>query len=225
MPLESEQTGTVRGVLFDRDETIAYTDPEVYREAAIWAAEQFGLEPGQVGAALRAQWASADGWWTLRTEDDEQAFWKRYGEELADRFGVPSERIGPMLEQWPYQRYMKPVAGAREVLSQLKARGLKIGVLSNTMPSIAVTLETVGLHDLVDVAIATCTLGVHKPQPQAFVLAAALMELEPGELLFVDDKQENVDAARGVGMAALLIDLKGQHQGAIHDLRAVLEHL
>ncbi|GGQ99231.1 HAD family hydrolase [Deinococcus ruber] len=219
----SVQNGRVKGVLFDRDETIAYTDPGVYREAAVWAAERFGLEPGAVGAALKAQWAASEGWWHLRTEADEELFWQSYGQELAGRFGVPPEHIGPMLTEWPYQRYMKPVPSARDVLSALKARGLKVGVLSNTMPSIGITLEAVELHDLIDVAIATCTLGVHKPQPEAFTLAAELMELAPSELLFVDDKQENVDAARSVGMQAVLIDLRGQHPEAIHDLRAVLE--
>ena len=213
----------VRGVLFDRDETIAYTDPQVYREAAMWAAEHFGLEPGRVGEALRAQWAQADGWWSLRTEADEEAFWERYGQELAARLGVDAAHIGPMLARWPYERYIRAVPGAREVLSELRARGLKLGVLSNTLPSIGRTLEALALHDLIDVAIATCTLGVHKPQPEAFLKAAQLMKLPPAALLFVDDKPENVDAARRVGMQAVMIDLKGQHPQAIHELRAVLE--
>ena len=217
------KTGPIKGVLFDRDETIAYTDQEVYREAAMWAAEHFGLEPKAVGAALKAQWAASEGWWHLRNEADEEVFWHGYGQELAGRFGVPPEDISPMLEHWPYQRYMKAVPEAREVLSALKARGLKLGVLSNTMPSIGVSLEAVELHDLIDVALASCTLGVHKPEPQAFTLAADLMGLAPSELLFVDDKQENVDAARSTGMQAVMIDLKGKHPGAIHDLRAVLE--
>ncbi|WP_424952056.1 HAD family hydrolase [Deinococcus sp.] len=221
----------IRGVLFDRDETIAYTDPGVYREAARWAARHFGLEAAAVGAALQAQWAAQEdpgqvgGWWGLRTEADEADYWERYGAELAGRFGVPVSEIGVMLTEWPYQRYMKAVPEARAVLSELRRRGLKVGVLSNTLPSIAATLEAVNLADLVDVAVATCTLGVHKPQTAAFVQAAALMELPPAAILFVDDKLENVEAARRAGMQAELIDLGGRQPGALHGLHAVLERV
>jgi putative hydrolase of the HAD superfamily len=221
----------IRGVLFDRDETIAYTDPSVYREAALWAAQRFGLDPRHVGQALQAQWAAQEdpeqlsGWWALRTEEDEAEYWRTYGQELAARMGVPAHEIGVMLTEWPYQRYMKAVPGAREVLSGLRERGLKVGVLSNTLPSIAATLEEVGLADVIDVAIATGTLGVHKPEPDAFLKAAELMGLPPAEILFIDDKLENVVAARAVGMQASVIDLKGQQPGVLHDLTGVMDLL
>ena len=48
------------------------------------------------------------------------------------------------------------------------------------------------------------------------------MELPPGEILFIDDKLENIVAARRAGMQAELIDLRGQQPGAIHTLDAVL---
>jgi putative hydrolase of the HAD superfamily len=117
---------------------------------------------------------------------------------------------------------MKPVDGARDVLTELRGRGLKIGVLSNTLPSIGRTLSAVGLDDLVDVALATCTLGVHKPEAQAFLLAADALGVAPGEVLFIDDKAENVEGARAVGMRAELIDLQGRTPGALSDLHAVL---
>ncbi|MGY2893023.1 putative hydrolase of the HAD superfamily [Deinococcus sp. UYEF24] len=229
--LPSAAAPRIRGVLFDRDETIAYTDPSVYREAATWAAAHFGLDVKAVGAALQAQWAAQEdpaqvgGWWGLRTEADEAAYWERYGHELAARMGVPESEIGVMLEHWPYQSYMKPVPDAREVLSELRQRGVKVGVLSNTLPSIAATLEAMNLADVVDVAIASCTLGVHKPELDAFVQAAALMELPLGDILFIDDKLENVEAARRAGMQAELIDLRGEQPGAIHNLDAVLERV
>lgn len=225
----SDSPSTVRGVLFDRDETIAYTDPGVYREAAQWAAQHFGLDVKAAGQALRAQWAAQEdpaqvgGWWSLRTEADETAYWQRYGHELAARLGVPESEIGVMLSEWPYQRYMKAVPEARAVLIELRTRGLRVGVLSNTLPSIGATLEAMNLADVVDVAIASCTLGVHKPEPEAFVQAAALMGLPPGQILFIDDKLENVEAARVAGMRSALIDLHGQQPGAIHDLRSVLD--
>ncbi|MEW6422840.1 MAG: HAD family phosphatase [Deinococcota bacterium] len=214
----------IRAVLFDRDDTLALTDPGVYREAAHWIAERFGLDARQAGEALRAQWQErVFSWWDLRTLEEEEVFWQQYGKELAERLGLDPVQAPALLAAFPYERYMKPVVGAREVLTELRARGLQIGVLSNTLPSIDRTLTALGLADLVDVAVATCTAGVHKPEPGAFEYALTRLGLPAEAVLFVDDRPENVAAARALGMRAVQIDLTGEAQDAIHDLWAVLE--
>lgn len=212
-----------QAVLFDRDGTIAYTDEGVYREAAQWAARQFGKDAHEMGAALRAQWeARAFRWWHLRSREDEAAFWADYGRELAGRMGIDEARAPEIMAAYPYWRYMKPAPQAREVLSELKARGLKVGVLSNTLPSVLETLEEIGVGDLVDQAVASCLVGVHKPEAEAFLYAARALDVAPDAVLFVDDLPENVEAARQLGMGALLIDLSGRNPDAIHRLSQVL---
>lgn len=213
----------LQAVLFDRDETIAYTDRAVYREAALWLAQRHCLDARQAGETLAAVWAElGQQWWDLRSEADEDAYWQRYGDELTRRLGLEAHHAAEIMREYPYERYMKAVDGAREVLTELRARGLKVGVLSNTLPSIDRTLEAVGLADVVDVALATCTLGVHKPEAQAFVLAAEALGVSPAAVLFIDDRLDNVEAARQVGMQAAQIDLRGQQTGALHGLNEVL---
>lgn len=216
----------LRAVLFDRDETLAWTDKTVYREAALWLAERYGLDPRAAGETMAQTWAElGNNWWDLRTEQDEDAYWQAYGDELTARLGIDAHHAADILHAYPYERFMKPVAGARDVLLTVRARGLKIGVLSNTLPSIDRTLAELGLGDLVDTALATCTLGVHKPEAQAFVLAAQALGALPEEVLFIDDKLENVEAARAAGMRAAQIDLAGGAAGALHRLGDVLELL
>lgn len=216
----------LRAVLFDRDNTIASTDETVYQEAAIWIGTRFGLDPRQAGRVLAGLWREQEGqWWHLRSHAEEESFWESYGAELTRRLGLSPEAAAELMQNYPYERYMKPVEGAREVLTELRGRGLKIGVLSNTLPSIERTLDAIGLRDLVDVPLATCLLGVHKPEAQAFRLAADALGLPPAEILFIDDLPENVEAARAVGMRAEQIDLSGQTAGALHSLREVLRHV
>ncbi|GMA16557.1 HAD family phosphatase [Deinococcus metallilatus] len=213
----------LQAVLFDRDDTLALTDLGTSREAARWAAERFGLAAAEVGRVLAAQWQDwASAWWDLRTADEEEAFWTQYGEELAARLGLDRAQALALVAAFPYERYMKAVPDAREVLTELRARGLKIGVLSNTLPSIDRTLKALGLADLVDMAVASCTAGVHKPEAGAFQYALDRLGLPAGAVLFVDDRPENVQAARALGMRAVLIDLHGKTAGAVHDLWAVL---
>lgn len=192
----------LRAVLFDRDDTIAFTDPAVYHEVARWGQQNFGIDAHVFGAALREQWnRRALDWWDLRTPAQEDAFWQAYSDELAVTLRLTPLQAAELMDRWPYEAYMKPVHNAREVLRTLRDLGLKVGVLSNTLPSIDRTLRFVGLDDLVDVAVATCTLGVHKPDAGAYQHAAAALGVQPDEVLFVDDKIENVLAARALGHA------------------------
>lgn len=213
----------LRAVLLDRDETISTTDASVYRQAADWIAGQWHKNPAFVRDTLIRHWQNKSGdWWQLRTLDDEEVFWQEYGKELFHLLDIPGDQSGQLLRHYPYERYMKVVPGTRQVLQTLRQRGLKIGVLSNTLPSIEATLKQLGVHDLIDVALATCTLGVHKPQPEAFVLAAQALAVPPQAVLFLDDRLENVQAAREVGMQAHQIDLSGRNPEALHSLHDLL---
>ncbi|MEV6954189.1 HAD-IA family hydrolase [Streptomyces sp. NPDC051183] len=45
----------------------------------------------------------------------------------------------------------------------------------------------------------SCRIGHAKPEPGAYECLHAL-GLEPGRILFVDDRPENIDAARSLGL-------------------------
>ncbi len=47
-------------------------------------------------------------------------------------------------------------------------------------------------------------VGLHKPQPEIYLLACERLEVEPGEAVFVDDLRENCAGAEAVGMTAVL---------------------
>ena len=47
-------------------------------------------------------------------------------------------------------------------------------------------------------------VGLHKPQPEIYRLAAERVGAEPGDCVFVDDLRENCEGAEAVGMTAVL---------------------
>ena len=51
-------------------------------------------------------------------------------------------------------------------------------------------------------------VGMHKPEPEIFLLGAERIGLPPEECVFVDDLRENCEGAEAVGMTAIL------HRGA-----------
>ena len=49
-------------------------------------------------------------------------------------------------------------------------------------------------------------MGIRKPDPRIFQLALEqLGDISPGQVVFLDDYQANVDAARNFGLQAILV--------------------
>ena len=47
-------------------------------------------------------------------------------------------------------------------------------------------------------------VGLHKPQPEIFLLGAERIGVAPEDCVFVDDLRENCEGAEAVGMKAIL---------------------
>ena len=56
--------------------------------------------------------------------------------------------------------------------------------------------ETLGYDDVFDVGVYSCDIGVAKPETAYFEKAVTLIGAPAETVLFVDDKQANVDGAR-----------------------------
>ncbi len=76
-----------------------------------------------------------------------------------------------------------------------------------------------GFTSMVDVAIYSHEEGMHKPDPRIFALASERLGIPPAEIVFLDDLQPNVDAARARGFQAVLFTGTPQ---AIADIEALL---
>jgi len=72
-----------------------------------------------------------------------------------------------------------------------------------------------------DWIVEAAQLGVHKPDPEAFLALARLIGEPPERCLFVDDLVSNLDGARHAGMQARLFDVRdpvGSIEGMLSDL-------
>jgi putative hydrolase of the HAD superfamily len=87
----------------------------------------------------------------------------------------------------------------------LRERRYLVGILSNLPTPLAQALRgTEGFLDHFDHVTFSCDLGLYKPMPGIYEHSFRGLQLPPGETLFIDDKQENVDGAKAVGMHAEL---------------------
>lgn len=78
-----------------------------------------------------------------------------------------------------------------------------VALLSNATTRLEQDLARQGLDTLADAVLNTARLGVAKPDPRVYLLAADRVETPVHRCLFIDDTLANVTAAREVGMTAL----------------------
>lgn len=93
-----------------------------------------------------------------------------------------------------------------------------VALVSNATTRLELDLDRQGLSGVADAVVNTARIGVAKPDPRVYRIAAERVGTVAGRCLFVDDTEANVAAARREGMAAL-------HYRRPADLRAVLAPL
>jgi HAD superfamily hydrolase (TIGR01509 family) len=113
-----------------------------------------------------------------------------------------------------------------ETLAALRARGLKLGLVSNAhfLPALMLEdFERLGLAQYMDAIVTSSQLGVRKPHPAIFERVLAELGVSPGEALFVGDKvREDVQGPKALGMRAVLTHQFRQEEfdgsGSVPDL-------
>jgi putative hydrolase of the HAD superfamily len=92
-----------------------------------------------------------------------------------------------------------------KTLGELRRRGVRTAIVSNCSYEAGAVVHQLGLDRMVDELVLSCQVGVAKPQPAIFEVALARLGVPPESALFVDDRAENVESARRLGLQALLI--------------------
>lgn len=203
----------VRAVGFDLDGTLFD-----HRGSATRGVDEFlaGLSVAPSEDA-RALWFAA--------EEDGYARWSAgeisFQEQRRDRLRTVLPPLGVTVDQAPaaldelfevylaaYRAAWRPFAGVPPVLEALRARGLRLGILTNGSQDQQIDkLRRIRLIDAVDVVCTAEELGVWKPDPRAFEEFTRRLGVLPSECLFVGDHPEqDVAGAIAAGLPAVLID-------------------
>ena len=119
------------------------------------------------------------------------------------------ERLGGAVEQiyynWIYN--IPEMEGMRELILHIKQTyGAKVFVLSNISTYFAEHAHEIPILDLVDGCVFSAVCGMVKPNTDIFVHACQTFGLDPASCIFVDDKPENVHAAKALGMRGYVFD-------------------
>ena len=100
---------------------------------------------------------------------------------------------------------------AKKTIACLKEK-YKIGIISDTDPSIVRVLRNKGLYDYFDNRTFNFEMGENKPSSVLFENALKEMNLPANETIFIDDYEKNLDSASYMGIQSILILSKPNSQ-------------
>jgi putative hydrolase of the HAD superfamily len=184
------QRDPARALLIDFDGVLRRWDP-----APMIAVElRYGLTP----AALLETSMSWDIYRPAMAGELTDAEWMK---QVADRLPLPADEAAAAVAEWQaYRGEVDPEALA--FVREVRAGGRPVGLATNATDRLAGDLETLGLTDEFDTIINSSELSVHKPAPEFFQQACVAIRTLPKHVLFVDDDNRAVLAARAAGLSA-----------------------
>ena len=100
-------------------------------------------------------------------------------------------------------------------LTQLKARDLELGIISNFDSRLFTVLRGLGIADTFDTVTISSLAQAAKPAPQIFHIALEKHAVDPEDALHIGDSLwDDVEGAKKVGLHAALLDRDGRQQQA-----------
>lgn len=108
---------------------------------------------------------------------------------------------------WTQAKVLYP--DTRPTLEYFRARGVRMGVISDTGRTLECTLRDLGIDEYFDSFTSSAAVGVGKPDPRIYRAALAATGARAERSLYVDDYDVEVEGARALGFTAFLIDRAG----------------
>jgi HAD superfamily hydrolase (TIGR01549 family) len=204
----------LRAVLFDVDFTIARPGPELGPEGYQRLGRRFGLEldPSRYREAREK---ALEGVRRHPELEHDEEIWVAFTERIIRNMGGEAdsayECAVEMTRAWEHAEHFELYDDARPVLGELRAQGMKLGLVSNTGRDLE---EFVAHHRLdVDAALGSRSFGRTKPHPTIFRAVLERLEVEPADAAMVGDSPEDdVEGAQAAGItAAFLLDRDGRY--------------
>ena len=128
------------------------------------------------------------------------------GHEFCTRFMQYVQIDGMTIDQFQAawnSMLIRPFEGVAELIQKVKQKGVLVCALSNTNEiHWNFMFKQFPIMQLFDVLFASFELGARKPEKLIFERALKKIKKHPGEVLLIDDLEDNLNAARTLGIHA-----------------------
>lgn len=121
---------------------------------------------------------------------------------------------------WNWFSYVDLYDEVYELIKQLKKKNFQIYVLSNTSSIFHILLDSVlsKVSSVLDGYVISCEVKMMKPQKEIYLSLVNKYQLDIKDCIFLDDLEENVEAARTLGIKAFQIKERKEISNILKDL-------
>ena len=185
----------IRAVLFDLDGTVVDTE-RIYRDGLIFGAREMGLPADTID-----QHPFLTG--TI-FEDGKRHMLGIYGEDFPydEWFRMMRAYADRLFETQPVPT--KP--GVPEVFYALHKMGCRTALVTGTRRHrVDRYLQSLGMEDCFDCLVCGDEVTNGKPAPDAYLLAASRLGLEPRDCMVVEDARAGILSAKNAGMCPVFV--------------------
>jgi len=147
-----------------------------------------------------------------RADLDGRTYWQKVAAALGRSFAAAqiAELTRLDAESWLHLR-----EGTVALLEDLAAAGNRLALLSNAPAEVAEVVAGLPVAGLFEHRAFSCYLRAVKPEPECYLAVLALLGAAPGEVVFIDDRPENVAAAAALGIRSVHFTGPGQARSAL----------
>ena len=159
-------------------------------------------EPPRCRAVIFDWGGTLTPWHTVDIEEQWRVFARQVHAEEQQALSLAERILAAEEAAWGRSRTVHTSA-------RLHERGVRVGVLSNTIWSgdfHRAVFERDGVLDLIDAGVYSSELAWTKPHPEAFLAAAAAVGVQPTEAVYVGDRPfEDIHGSQLAGMRAIWV--------------------
>lgn len=130
--------------------------------------------------------------------------------------GYAKRRDVQLPDNWE-QQFKKVLVDAMGVnpemyvlVEQLKQLPIQVAMLSNIDFRLAKVIRDAGLYEPFEPCLLSYELGISKPDPKIYQILIDTLDMPAKEIVFIDDKLENVEAAKAMGIDDIHFQSKEQ---------------
>jgi len=185
-----QPTTNIQTIVFDFGGVVAKADDTRIKTFLM---NSFKIDRKELGIALKTMREK------IGEDISEEDYWKRYatsrGIQLPNNWFLQySTIITESIEEIP---------GSIAIVKALQARKYQTAMLSDVTQKQTDIIRQLGYYDLFNPVILSCDTGIKKPNSKAFQVLLQRLNQSPSAVLFIDDRIENVEAAKKEGIDSI----------------------
>jgi putative hydrolase of the HAD superfamily len=132
-----------------------------------------------------------------RAELDGATYWHKVAAALGLSF--PASQVAELI-RLDIASWLHLCDGTVTLLNDLAAAGHRLALLSNAPADFAEVMVKQPVARLFEHLAFSCYLGSVKPEPECYRAVLATLGARPGDVVFIDDRPENIAGAAAVGI-------------------------